>query len=130
MSDLAPSWQQRFAFFAAYGLPGSTAESREAFRQLSFWDKQRVNINMLAFLFSPFYFFVKGMWRKGLTLLGIAIALAVLLEFVLAAPEMLRTAATFVVPALSMTTANYAYYLHRVRNSQSWNPLEGFGPRR
>jgi hypothetical protein len=35
-----------------------------------------------------------------------------------------------VVPVLSMATANYAYYLHVVEDSRSWNPWEGrFGRR-
>lgn len=128
-TGLPPSWQRRFAFFDRYGLPGSNSEAREVFRQLSFWEKQRINTNVLAFLFAPFYFFVKGMWRKGLTLVGLAFALALLMVYVLDLPNTLQTAGSFVVPAVSMVTANYAYYLHRVHHSQSWNPFEGFGRR-
>lgn len=129
-TGLTPVWQRRFAFFDAYGLPGSTAESREAFRQLSFWEKGRINTNVLAFLFSPFYFFVKGMWRKGLTLVLIAAALALVFGFLLEVPPAVETGASLAMPALAMTTANYAYYLHLVKHSQSWNPFEGFGKRR
>lgn len=129
-SDLPVVWQQRFAFFDAYGPPNSSPQAREAFRRLSFWDKQRLNVNIWAFLFSFLYFFVKGMWRKGLVLAAMAVAVGVLVEFVLHLSESSAVGASFAVPALAMTTANYAYYLHRVQRSTSWNPFEGFGRRR
>jgi hypothetical protein len=36
----------------------------------------------------------------------------------------------FGLAAIAMTTANYAYYLHVVRGSQSWNLFEGLGKQR
>lgn len=128
-TELAQSWQQRFAFYDRYGVPNASPESRQAYRELSFGDKMRLNTNIWGFLFGPFYFFVKGMWRKGLVLLALAIALAVTFMAVVDAPGIIIRAAGLVVPALAMTTANYAYYLHVVKGSQSWNVFEGFGRR-
>ena len=68
---MSPSWQKRFDFFNAYGLPNSTPESKAAYKALTFLERVKLTSNILAFLFGPIYFFVKGMWRKGLTLLGI-----------------------------------------------------------
>jgi hypothetical protein len=128
-TELARSWQQRFAFYDRYGVPNSTPESRQAYRELPFGKKMRLNANIWGFLFGPFYFFVKGMWRKGLVLLALAIALAATFIVVVDAPDAIARAASFVVPALAMTTANYAYYLHVVKGSRSWNVFEGLGRR-
>lgn len=126
---MSPSWQKRFDFFNAYGLPNSTPESRAAYRALSFMDRLKLTSNILAFLFGPIYFFVKGMWRKGLTLLGIFFAVEVVLV-VLDVPDSLVRGIGFGLAAIAMTTANYAYYLHVVRGSQSWNLFEGHGRQR
>ncbi len=126
---MSPSWQKRFDFFNAYGLPNSTPESRAAYRALSFMDRLKLTSNILAFLFGPIYFFVKGMWRKGLTLLGIFVAVEVVL-IILNASDTLVRGIGFGLAAIAMTTANYAYYLHVVRGSQSWNLFEGYGKQR
>ena len=126
---MSPAWQKRFDFFDAYGVPNSTPESKAAYRALSFLDRLKLTSNILAFLFGPIYFFVKGMWRKGLTLLGIFFAVEVVLV-VLNASDTLVRGVGFGLAAMAMTTANYAYYLHVVRGSQSWNLFEGLGKQR
>ena len=126
---VSPSWQKRFDFFNAYGLPNSTPESRAAYRALSFMERLKLSSNILAFLFGPIYFFVKGMWRKGLTLLGIFFVVEVVLV-VLDVPDSLVRGIGFGLAAIGMTTANYAYYLHVVRGSRSWNLFEGYGRQR
>ena len=126
---MSPSWQKRFDFFNTYGLPNSTPESKAAYRALTFMERVKLTSNILAFLFGPIYFFVKGMWRKGLTLLGIFVAVEVVLV-VLNASDTLVRGIGFGLAAIAMTTANYAYYLHVVRGSQSWNLFEGYGKQR
>lgn len=125
-SELAPVWQSRFAFFDRYGLPNGTAEARSALSALPFGQRLRINANVLAFLFGPFYFFVKGMWRKGLTLLGVGFAAATVLSSIGVSDSIVR-AVGFGVSAAAMLTANFAYYLQVRRGSTSWNPFEGFG---
>ncbi|KLI07799.1 hypothetical protein A5731_26320 [Mycolicibacterium conceptionense] len=126
VDNLSDSWRWKFDFFHTYGLPASTPAAKAAYRDLSFMAKLRLTSNVLAFLFGPIYFFVKGMWRKGLSLLGIAIAAGVVLT-VLDVSDMIGRSAGIAIGVLAMSTANYAYYLHVVRGSRSWNPFEGFG---
>ena len=128
VDELPRSWQERFAFFSTYGLPSSSPEAREAYKQLSFGSRLRINSNIWAFLFAPVYFFVKGMWRKGLTLLAAALVLGAVLVW-LDVPDSWGHATGIGFAGLQMTIANYAYYLHVVKGSRSWNPLEGFGRR-
>ena len=126
--DLPDIWQTRFAFFRRYGLPSSTPEARAAFKALPWGARFRLNSNILAFLFGPFYFFAKGMWRKGLTLLLAAVALGAALT-VSDIPDTWARAIGLGFAAAMSTTANYAFYLHALRGSRSWNPLQGFGRR-
>ena len=120
------TWLQRFTFFDTYGLPSSSPRARDAFKELSWWTRSRTSWNTLAFFFGPLYFFAKGMWRKGLVLLVSAIALGTIVVS-LDLPEMVERAGSLFIPAMAASAANYAYYLHVVMESRSWNPLEGFG---
>ena len=74
----------------------------------------------------PFYFFAGRVWRKGLTLIAGAIAIAVGLV-VSDVPYSVARAICSGFAAANIT--NYSYYLHVIRHSRSWNFLEGFGPR-
>ena len=127
--QLAPVWQNRFAFFSQYGLPTSTPQGREAFKALSFWERFRLNSNFLAFLFGPFYFMVKGMWRKGVALLVAALVVGTLIS-VLGLPSGVMRFTSLAFALAASMTANYAYFLHVTRGSTSWNPFEGFGSAR
>ena len=122
---LSSSWRKRFDFFDTYGLPNSSPEAKAAFKALSFGARMQIGSNFLAFLFGPLYFFVKGMWRKGLTLLGLFGAVGVVMALV-NAPDNWARAASIGVAAVAMNAANYAYYLHVTRGSRSWNLFEGF----
>ena len=125
--QLAPIWQRRFAFFSQYGLPNANPQGQAALRAMSFGDRFKINSNILGFLFGPFYFMAKGMWRKGLTLLIAALAVGVLSSIVLDLPDSLTRAESIAMSLMYSMTANYAYFLHVTRGSTSWNPFEGFG---
>jgi hypothetical protein len=92
-----------------------------AYKALPFGERFRIGSNLLAFLFGPLDFVGKGMWRKGTTLLGVALALGVVCT-VLDVPDMVGKAVGYGVAAIAMTTANYAYYLHVTTGGRSWNP--------
>ncbi|MCV7316325.1 DUF2628 domain-containing protein [Mycolicibacillus parakoreensis] len=126
--DVPDAWRSRFAFFDAYGLQTTTLPAREAYKALPFTRRLRISSNFLAFLFGPIYFFVKGMWRKGLTLLGITLAVGTV-GTALNLPGSVANAVGVALGALAMMTANYAYYLHVRAHSRSWNPFEGWRSR-
>ena len=67
--------------------------------------------------------------HKGLSLLAIGLAIGVLLSGVETSNGIVR-ALSLVDPLIAMLTANYAYYLHVVHHSVSWNPFEGMGRRK
>ncbi|WP_443081521.1 DUF2628 domain-containing protein [Tsukamurella sp. USMM236] len=125
--DVPERWRSRFDFFARYGQPASSPEATAAFKQLSFGQRFRLGFNGPAFFFGPIYYAIKGPWRKGLSLFGIAVGIVVLIGLV-------ETALDFTFPAVSygiatgllyQSVANWAYFLHVTRGSTSWNPFEG-----
>ncbi|ODR11920.1 hypothetical protein BHQ15_01095 [Mycolicibacillus koreensis] len=123
--DVPDAWRSRFEFFDAYGLQTTTLAAREAYKALPLGRRLRISSNFLAFLFGPIYFFVKGMWRKGLALLGLTVAVGVA-GMSLNLSDSLASAFGTAMGLVAMMTANYAYYLHVRADSRSWNPFEGW----
>lgn len=123
-SELRPIWQRRFDFYSRAGSPGSE-QARAALKELSLGQRMRITFNIVGFLVGPLYLVIKGMWRKGLVLLGAAFAVgavSVIFDF----SDDVVHAASIAFSTLTAQTANYAYFLHKTRGSTSWNPFEGF----
>ncbi len=120
-------WHSRFAFFAQYGLPASSPAAAAAFKQLPFGRRFRLSFNGPAFFFGPIYYAIKGPWRKGLSLLAIAVAISLVIAAIETAFDVALPASAFsvVIGLLYMMCANWAYFLHVTRGSTSWNPFEG-----
>jgi hypothetical protein len=127
--ELKPKWRERFDFYDAYGAP-SSPQFRTAYKALTGRQRRLINFNFFGFFFGPLYFIVLGMWKRGLTLLGIALAVS-LLEgvFVIATgidiPRPVDFGIDMGFAALSALTVNYSYYLNRVKGNNGWNPFEG-----
>jgi threonine/homoserine efflux transporter RhtA len=68
---------------------------------------------------------VKGMWRKGITLLAIDLVVVGVLIVVDASDSVSRAVSMGCCVAAALL-ANYAYYLHVTQRSTSWNVMEGF----
>ncbi|MDO5073899.1 MAG: DUF2628 domain-containing protein [Neisseria animaloris] len=132
-SGLSGKWQKRFEFFDKYGTNPNVLEFKAAIKAVPFMQRNLYLINFIAFFFGFIYFFVLGLWRKNLTLLGITVACSILLDaaIMLFAPDItehslnaINRGVGFAFAALYALTANRAYYLHKVKGSKSWNPFE------
>lgn len=120
-SQYSPKWQFRFNFFEQHGGPKSP-EYKAAFKALPFGQRIKVQMNFFAFFFGWIYFMILGMWRKGLALLGILVVLAMVCAFL---PDVVARGVGVGWSVLVGMSANYSYYLDRVKGSTSWNPFEG-----
>lgn len=122
-SQYSPTWQFRFNFYDRHGEPRSaTFKAAMKSKELSLGAKIKINMNFYAFLFGFIYFFILGLWRKALVLIGLSLAVGALSLFL---PDYALRAFGMAYSLLVGMTANYAYYLDRVKGSTSWNPFEG-----
>ncbi|MCS3781296.1 DUF2628 domain-containing protein [Tsukamurella ocularis] len=125
--DVPERWRSRFDFYSRYGQPASSPEATAAFKQLSFGQRFRLGFNGPAFFFGPIYYAIKGPWRKGLSLFGIAVAITIVISMIEILLNFTFPGASYsvVIGLLYSTTANWSYFLHAARGSTSWNPFEG-----
>ena len=94
-------------------------EKKAYFKSLS-WGERFGQSNILAFLFSWIYFFIKGMWKPGLAYLGIyAVMLIALLVLNIESDSVYR-AAGIGYGVLAMTRANVLYYTKKVLGKDLW----------
>lgn len=132
--DLKPKWRERFTFFDTYSRPGS-ADYQAAIKAAPFRQRILITSNLIAVFFGPIYFFVLGLWKKCLTLLAVGFGIGlviVTLEMKLGwtVSASLDTGISCGLGVLYMLTANHAYYLHKVKGVQGWNPFEGWAKRK
>ncbi|KAF1006476.1 MAG: hypothetical protein GAK28_02494 [Luteibacter sp.] len=120
---LNAKWQARFSFFDRFGGP-SSPEYKAELKKLPFKEKLIVNANIFAFFFGPIYFFILGLWKKALVLIGLVIAVSILLSIV-GAPDAVYRGVGAAFSVIYMLTANYSYYLKRAKGQDNWNPFEG-----
>lgn len=120
-APLSPKWQFRFNFFNQHGAP-NTPTYKAALKTLPFGEKLKVNANFFAFFFSWIYFLILGMWRKALTILGLSIVVMVLAAFM---PKVVGNGIAIGWSLLIALTANYSYYLEKVKGDTGWNPFKG-----
>lgn len=127
--NLKPKWQERFAFFEQHGAP-TTASYKAAFRALPFRKRILINSNFIGFFFGPIYWFVLGMWKKNLVMLGGMVVVSVLLGLYEMStgteiPRPVDNGINMAFAFLYMFLTNRAYYLKQAKGVNGWNPFEG-----
>ena len=115
--DVSESWKNRFRLIEQAG-----GVKLPKLRDLAFGDRMRVTFNGWAFLFGFFYFAAKGMWRKGLVLLLMCIAILTVLELILMmiGTRHLGNSAGYGVAVLFASRANVDFYKKKVLGKDGW----------
>lgn len=126
--QLSPKWQTRFDHFTSVETM-SKEERKATYRKAPLV----VKFNCFAFFFGFIYFLILGLWRKGLTLLGLNILISALAFIIFqnidTSSYIDQKVSSIIMIAFSVIhaqTANLAYYLHIKKGSKSWNPYEGW----
>lgn len=82
-----------------------------------------INFNVLAFIFGPFYYITKGMWKKGLYLflltLGLNLMSLVLVSFF--TDRDISKVLYIINSSIYGLTANYDYYRYYKLGETTWN---------
>ena len=114
---VSESWKAKFHLIEKAGGVKMTA-----FKALSFGERMKCSFNVLAFLFGPIYYAVKGMWKKGLAMFGAGVVAIVVLSVVMELLGMGRMANAlgYGVSAVFGMRANIDYYKKMVLGDNGW----------
>ena len=115
---VSESWKRKFKAIHKAGGPAMphlknlTREER----------KDIPNFNVLAFLFGPFYYLAKGMWKKGLILFVLCFIGILILDALMQLVGLgnYTRATGFVTAAVFAALANRDYYTKMVLGQNGW----------
>ncbi|WP_339512378.1 DUF2628 domain-containing protein [Pseudomonas sp. RL_15y_Pfl2_60] len=116
--EVSTRWKERFRAIAAAGGP-----SMKDFKTLPKEQCKRVsNFNVLAFLFGPFYYLTKGMWKKAILYTALMMVIIVLLSIILDLIGYPRIADSlhFGAAAIYAVRANIDFYKKLVLGDNGW----------
>lgn len=88
------------------------------FRGLPFRDRFGLNFNVFAFIFGPFYYLAKGLWRRAVLYFIIAVAILFLLEAM--GLGRFSRGVGYGVAAVYALRANISYYKKVVLSDTPW----------
>jgi len=115
--QVSGAWKARFHLIEKAG-----GVKMQKLKDLSTGERMKIMFNVLAFLFGPIYYLVKGMWKKGLVLLGICVLILLVLDIVfqLLGLSQLGNAVGYGVGAVFAVRANIDYYKKMVLGDNGW----------
>lgn len=114
---VSDSWKQKFRLIQKAGGP-----KQPNLKSLSSGERMKIVFNIVAFLFGPIYYLVKGMWKKALSLFGASLAAIVVLGTILELlgfPK-LADALGYGAAAFFAVRANIDYYKKMVLGDNGW----------
>jgi hypothetical protein len=114
-ADISEAWQKKFSLIEKAGGPNFPR-----IRELKFGERHKITFNILAFLFGPIYYLVKGMWKKAISLFIISVILILALELILAHFGLSTDATKFVSGAIFATRANIDFYKRIILKTDDW----------
>jgi len=80
--------------------------------------KENIMYNWWAFIFSVFWYFAKGMWKKGLLLIAVSFALNLIVYFIFSSLK--PNIGGYFIMAYALRAANYDYYRNKVLKEDFW----------
>ncbi|WP_175550435.1 DUF2628 domain-containing protein [Chryseobacterium vrystaatense] len=122
MSGYDEVWNDRFLFFQMNGAP-NTKTFKQGLKKLpTLIMKLRILINFYALLSGFIYFFIKGMWKSAVAIIGLGIACFITCLFV---PESFHSTLVISYIFFCGMRANYLYYRKEVLGKDDFNIFQG-----
>lgn len=92
------------------------------FKALGVGERMKIGFSVLAFLFGPFYYLTKGMWKKAISLFVVCVAVVLLLQLVLGMMGLGRFSSSlgYGVAAIFAARSNIDYYKKMVLRQNGW----------
>lgn len=119
---LSDKWKFRFDFFQKHGVSelwGATPEFKSAVKALNFAQRIKINVNFYAVFFPFIYFFIIGLWRQAVIVLGTALALGII-GGILGLPDGAMNGMGIAIALTSGLRANVLYYQKKVLGRDDW----------
>ena len=120
--NISDVWKTRFKAFQEYGQSESTwygykfNSSNPILSSGSIFNKNNY-VSIMAFLFNVLWYFVKGMWKKGIILILIGGAGNIIIDKIIGKDLYLGSLIIGVIAAYS---GSYDYYKYKVLRQSSW----------
>lgn len=116
MSDLPKVWQTRFALIDRAG-----GAKLPQISLLTGGERGKVLFNLWGFLFGPFYYLAKGLWKKAIVLFVLSSALIFVVALALQKLGMNDPLIPNVIgPIIFAVRANLDYYKKKVLGDNGW----------
>ena len=112
--QVSETWKRRFALLEKAGGPKLSKA-----RELNFKERL-VLFNAWGFIFGPFYYLAKGMWKKAIVLFVLCVAAIVVLTLMLDAIGVSAAITNFIAPVVFATRANIDYFKKVVLGDNGW----------
>lgn len=115
-SGISKRWLAKFSLIDQAGGP-----TRKQIRQLPKRAQRKLSFNILAFIFGPFYYLVKGMWRKAITLSAVSIVATLALNYIFTSVGLdFQIPEGLLAMGLAASRANFDYYKKVVLADKQW----------
>lgn len=117
--DVSQAWKEKFKAIAEtgpkFGGAAPTFEDQVKYKALPFWTK----FSIWGMIFGIFFYLFKGMWKKGLSVFGIVMALSVLAD---AFPDnKILAMGSYIIPmVIFFVQGNTDYYRKAVLGEDFW----------
>lgn len=115
--SVSDAWKHKFRLLEQAGGPG-----QRHLKDLAPGERFKIGFNILAFLFGPFYYMAKGMWKKAISLFGACFAVLLVIGFVLDLVGLgkIGNALGYGAAAVFAVRANIDYYKKMVLRENGW----------
>ncbi len=118
LASVSESWKKKFALIEKAGGPKLPKA-----RDLSSAERNSLIFNWLGALFNGFYYLVKGMWKKAITLTALSVVISLVFDLVFSAAGFPKVATVFSVAlpvAIFGTRANIDFYKKVMLGDNGW----------
>lgn len=113
--ELSDAWREKFALIEKAG-----GVKLPKLGELESGQKRKVLFNIWGFLFAPFYYIAKGMWKKAIVLAAMSIVIVVALNALFGDTGIVDLMTNFIAPALFAVRANVDFYKKSILGDNNW----------
>jgi hypothetical protein len=114
---VSDAWKTKFKLMEKAG-----GVKMPQFKALTTGERMKLGFGILPFLFGPFYYLAKGMWKKAITLFLLCLVVILLIEIALEMAGLGRfgRSLTYGAGAVYAIRANIDYYKKMVLGQNGW----------